>query len=151
MYWPIGAPRIYAACNSKASKDRVYHFDDDAESRETTESGSYINASSATSDTAQDEEEPFTGHLTPSTPRTPAIQPVEHDVQRRLSAKALSHLADGHEDTIRDAERQPILGLRMSRTGHLFAVITATSMTIWQTKVFAFCPLYIPKSTANAR
>lgn len=138
MYWPIGAPRIYAACNSKASKDRVHQFDDDAESRGTTESGSYINVSSATSDTAHDDEELFTGLLSPSTPRTPAIQPVEHDLERRLSAKALNHLTDGHEDTIRNAERQPILGLRMSRTGHLFAVITTTSMTIWQTKVFDF-------------
>ncbi|RAL65231.1 hypothetical protein DID88_001337 [Monilinia fructigena] len=45
MYWPIGAPRIYAASSSAASKDRIIQTDDDAESREPTEgSGSLINA-----------------------------------------------------------------------------------------------------------
>jgi RAB6A-GEF complex partner protein 1 len=138
MYWPVGAPRIYAASNSSTSKGRIYHLNDDVESHEATRSSSYINASNAASDSAQDDEELLSGHLTPTTPRTPAIQPVEHDAQRRLLARSLDHLEDGHHDTIREAERQPILGLKMSRTGHLFAVITATSMTIWQTKVFNF-------------
>ena len=30
-----------------------------------------------------------------------------------------------------------ILGLRVSRAGHLFATITATALTIWQTSVRA--------------
>jgi hypothetical protein len=138
MYWPVGAPRIYAASNSSTSKGRIYHSNDDVESSNAPQSNSYLNASSAASDNAQDDEELLSGHLTPTTPRTPAIQPVELDAHRRPTATSLDDLEDGHNDSIRESGRQPILGLQMSRTGHLFAVITATSMTIWQTKVFNF-------------
>lgn len=136
MYWPVGAPRIYAASNSSTSKGRIYHSNDYVEPPNAPQSTSYLNASGAASDNAQEDEELLSGHLTPTTPRTPAIQPVELDAQRRPSATSLDALEDGHNDSIREAGRQPILGLQMSRTGHLFAVITATSMTIWQTKVY---------------
>lgn len=69
---------------------------------------------------------------TPLTPMTPAIKSVEHGYYgndgsgdgfypRRVSPLVVPTL-------------EPILALRMSRTGHFFATITATSMTIWQTK-----------------
>lgn len=141
MYWPIGAPRIYAAGNSKPPKDRVHELEDDAESHETTESsGSYLNGSTAAPDTAQDDEDASAGLLTASTPVTTGDKAVERDAQRRLSARALRILEDGSGDAINQAEKEHILGLRMSRSGHLFAVITATSMTIWQTKVKLLIP-----------
>jgi len=62
---------------------------------------------------------------------------VDHDTQRRLSARNLTSLEEELEDDVGYAQNENILGLRISRTGHLFAVITATSMTIWQTKVSA--------------
>jgi hypothetical protein len=137
MYWPVGAPRIYAACTA-TSKDTILHFEDDAESRQTTESSeALLDVPGSRSDSAQDEDDSLSGviPLTPLTPHTPAIEPVEHDTPRRLSAKSSGKLGEQLEDAVRDAEKQPILGLRLSRPGHLFAVITATSMTIWQTKV----------------
>lgn len=134
MYWPIGAPRIYAACNGNASKERIHQFDDEAEALHRNEGDSYINASYSNSNVGEDEDGLLaTGHLTPTTPHTPAIQPVEHFTQHRLSGSRHAH---ENEAAIRHAEKQPILSLRMSRTGHLFAVITETSMTIWQTKAF---------------
>ena len=45
----------------------------------------------------------------------------------------------GHEDF----EETAILGLQVSRTGHLFATITATALTIWQTSVRPKCGLLI--------
>ncbi len=136
MYWPIGAPRIYAACNSKAPKDRVHQFDDKTELENDAEGSSYINATSATHDAPEDEGLLGTEHLTSTTPHTPAIRPVEHHAsQRKLSSRALNQMRDEDEAAIRHAEKQPILMLRISRTGHLFAVITDTSMTVWQTKV----------------
>lgn len=137
MYWPIGAPRIYAASSSRTPKARVIQFDDDAESRETTEgSGSLINAPTSTSE-VPDEDDPRSGLLTPGTPVTPGIpKPVEYDTaQRRLSARALGSLEEKLEDIITKAEGEHILALQISRSGHLFAVITATSLTVWQTKV----------------
>ncbi|KAI9731658.1 MAG: hypothetical protein M1818_007788 [Claussenomyces sp. TS43310] len=134
MYWPISAPRVYAAASSTTSKKHIYRFDDSTE-----ESDSLPTASSTLSDVDAPDDEPSPGLQTPATPKTPGINPIEHDAQRRLSARNLGALekavANGHVDgAIGQAEKDPILGLRASRSGHLFAVITATSMTIWQTK-----------------
>jgi len=133
MYWPIGAPRIYAVTNSKLPRDRILESDDDAESREATEgSGSLVDAPSIDLDgRAEDEQENASGLSTPVTPMTPGIKPVEHDTQRRFPPRF-----SGQETFLSGiAEKEPLLALRISRTGHLFAVITSTSLTIWQTKV----------------
>lgn len=131
MYWPIGAPRIYAASNCKAPKDRVFEFDDDAESRETTEgSGSLVDAPSPYA------EDRANGELqlpipTPITPTTPGIKPVEHDSENNAAARSPGK----NSYFSKSADTEPLLALRISRIGHLFAVITSTSLTIWQTKV----------------
>jgi hypothetical protein len=137
MYWPIGAPRVYAASNSGSQRDRIHESDDDAESRETTEdSGSLVDAPSITAEGRIDDEHGTpSGATTPVTPMTPGIKPVEHDI--RFSARL-----SGNETLLSEsAEMEPLLALRISRTGHLFAVITSTSLTIWQTKVCSswFC------------
>lgn len=131
MYWPIGAPRVYAASNRKPPRDRVLKSDDDAESRDTTEgSGSLVDAPSNGSD-LEDENETPSGMSTPVTPMTPGIHPLEHDTQRHLSSRQL-----GYDTSISSsAGKEALLSLKISRTGHLFAVITSTSLTIWQTKV----------------
>lgn len=137
MYWPIGAPRIYAASSSKARRDRTVEFDDDdAESREITEgSGSLLNAPSIRSESRSDD-----GLESPSAastpPVTPGIKPVEQlDPLRRLSDRPPLPDSTLTEAALGLTEKEPLLALRISRTGHLFAVITATSLTIWQTKV----------------
>jgi hypothetical protein len=128
MYWPIGAPRIYAASNSRSLGDRILEPDDDAESRETTDgSGSLVDTPSiATAGRAGDEDE---GVSTPLTPMTPGIKPVEHEHRFVAGLTGNETILSGA------AEKEPLLALRISRTGHLFAVITSTSLTIWQTKV----------------
>lgn len=131
MYWPIGAPRIYAASNSNA-KARSYEFEEeqDAESREAAEgSGSFLENRSVDG-TGDLEKEQLPVPHTPRTPITPGISPVEgHDLES-------SHTTQGHGNGFfRSVERDPLLALKISRTGHLFAVITSTSLTIWQTKV----------------
>lgn len=135
MYWPIGAPRVYAASNTKASRNRVLESDDDAESRSTTEgSGMYPDAASNGSYFKGEEQEEAPSEMSsPVTPITPGIQPVEHDTNRRFPVRS-----NGTDYPVSgSAEREPLLALRVSRTGHLFAVITVTSLTIWQTKVRA--------------
>ena len=93
---------------------------------------------------------------TPVTPLTPAVKPVEHhrdDYYAAGSEEDSDGGGDGHDghdgqrrrkrrasaamipDSIPAAE--PILALRVSRRGDVFATITATSMTVWQTKVCA--------------
>ncbi|KAG9234112.1 RIC1-domain-containing protein [Amylocarpus encephaloides] len=139
MYWPIGAPRIYAASNSKTEARRTYGFEDDAESRETTEgSGSLIEAPSIESEDGPNDEIP----PIPRTPITPGINPVEHDLHNSSPT-----YQSGQGNSLSNfAERDPLLALRISRTGHLFAVITATSLTIWQTKPTAILAVVVRSS-----
>ncbi len=67
---------------------------------------------------------------TPTTPMTPAIKPVEHEYRDDASERPPSDPAPASIPV-----KEPTLALRVARSGHLFATITATSMTIWQTKV----------------
>jgi hypothetical protein len=115
------------------TRDRILESDDDADPHETTNgNGSLLEAPSIGPGNKVDgETENISGLSTPITPITPGIKPVEHDGQRRFP----SHFT-GHESSIPgSADREPLLSLKISRTGHLFAVITSTSLTIWQTKV----------------
>lgn len=70
---------------------------------------------------------------TPATPATPAIEPVLHaePVDNGNTESTTSRAPEANSVPLKD----PILALRVSRTGHMFAVITATSITLWQTKV----------------
>jgi len=133
MYWPIGAPRVYASGNRKSRKGQLFRTDDDANSHK--DSSSEVNAPISSSDAVQDAEETASGFLTPITPITPGIKPVENDGKRRLSARDLGSIEDKQEDALAQAEDEHIISLKISRSGHLFAVITSTTLTIWQTKV----------------
>ena len=54
------------------------------------------------------------------------------------SSKKPVQLLEGKVPQAReDLEETAILGLRVSRAGHLFATITASALTIWQISV---CP-----------
>lgn len=133
MYWPIGAPRIYAASNSRSPKDRTFEPDDDAESRETTDgSGELLEAPSVGSGGLGEDNDALSGEP-PLTPKTPGIKPVEqNDGHQTLP---LPPSENGSYFPGIDQGRGPLLALRISRQGHIFAVITSTSLTIWQTKV----------------
>jgi hypothetical protein len=73
--------------------------------------------------------------VTPITPLTPGIKPVEHDYLDEHSPMHSPGIAPPPIPL-----QEPILALRVARAGHIFAVITATSMVIWQTKVWAIAP-----------
>jgi hypothetical protein len=130
MYWPIGAPRIYAASNRKAQKGLSLLSDDGIESdRINDRNGSRSNVPGSNSDIVQEDED------FPQTPTTPGVKPVEQDAHQRLAAEAPAALEDNVQDYISQAKEDHIISLKISRSGHLFAVITRTSLTIWQTKV----------------
>lgn len=140
MYWPLGTPRIYATSSSRqppfpriVSHDGLYRPNAGEQKPET---GSLLLPSSAT---VQDDlgtsplvpggTTPLTP-VTPVTPFTPGIKPIEHDYLEEKSPEYPSGSAHAGVPL-----HEPILALRVARPGHIFAVITATSMTIWQTKV----------------
>lgn len=117
-------------------KSRVLESDDDAESRDTTKgSRSRLNAPSIESE-ARSDDSPGPPSATSTPPVTPGIRPVEQ-LDSYRPPHTQHFVGDGASIgvTSRFPERDHLLALRVSRTGHLFAVITTTSLTIWQTKV----------------
>jgi hypothetical protein len=144
MYWPVGTPRIYATSslastsgsspaaspnlNVQVSHDGLAPPGEVQEGRDRRPSSLLATESSSSQDANALPPTPITP-ATPFPPVTPGVKPVEHGYpfdspdtpSRPKSASIPLH--------------EPILALRVARAGHLFAVITATSMTIWQTKV----------------
>lgn len=134
MYWPLGTPRLYATSSSRAPAFKLVLSNDGlssaSQSSLTTNSGpSYSHSQSANYDHADLLPPPTP--ITPITPITPAVQSVEHDDYS--SNFPLPESPSGDENSI--PLKDPLLALRVSRNGNLFAVITSTSITVWQTKV----------------
>jgi hypothetical protein len=70
------------------------------------------------------------------TPATPAVKPVERYDFFPDGGAAKDQTAEDRRVPVKD----PVLALRIARTGQMLAVITATSITLWQTKVrWTFC------------
>jgi hypothetical protein len=65
------------------------------------------------------------------TPATPAVKPVERYEFFPDGGSAKTQTAEDGKVPVKD----PVLALRIARTGQMFAVITATSITLWQIKV----------------
>lgn len=138
MYWPVGTPRIYATSSSQpanfnvvVSNDGVCPPSPDDKDTDKADQASLLTTDSASSlDVPAPAPVPATP-LTPSTPFTPRIKSVEHD----LFDSALGEASSNGLAPASIPLKEPILALRVSRLGQVFAVITATSMTIWQAKV----------------
>jgi hypothetical protein len=149
MYWPIGTPRIYATSTAHVPSNPSLVVSHDGLPTTTTATASTpdaISLSSLESITTTTKEHnpsepetnthdaavPLTPGLPTPIPATPGINSVDHDTFHD------DHYFAGSD---RDHDRtvvptgEPILALKVSRTGHLFATITASTMTIWQTKV----------------
>jgi hypothetical protein len=148
MYWPLGTPRIYAtSCSRQPGVLRIVSNDGlpsplpspapAPAPEQRPDRNSLLSPSSAAVrdglDTSSSAAAPLTP-VTPITPLTPGIKPVEHghdgidDHSPAFSQASATPSIPLHE---------PILALRVSRAGHVFAVVTATSITLWQTKVGA--------------
>ena len=117
MYWPIGTPRIFATSSNRASESRLFVSYDGV-------SGPEEAAPEPVKEEAAEDATP------PATPATPAIKSVEFgDAQPALPSQ-------NADQTV--PLKDPVLALRVSRSGNMFAVITSTSITLWQTKVRGF-------------
>ncbi|OAA63965.1 DUF1339 domain protein [Cordyceps fumosorosea ARSEF 2679] len=118
MYWPIGTPRIYATSSNRASGSRLYVSHDGVAGVDEAEPEPAIQEENGGDAT--------TPPVTPATPATPAVKSVE------FGDEPSETLSQDEEPTI--PIKDPVLTLRVSRSGNMFAVITATSITLWQTK-----------------
>ncbi len=149
MYWPIGVPRVYASSNVKTRKGQLFSTDDSADSHQ--DNGSDPNAPISSLNAVRDADETPSGLLTPSTPITPGVKPVENYGQQRLSTRGMGSIEDTLDDIVAQARDEHIISLKISRSGHLFAVITSTSLTIWQTKVRNYIPVEFLLLIFNSR
>ena len=135
MYWPIGTPRVYAASKqelSSSNKNSTNSLDEDAadpiqfnvENKPPIDAQpNEVAADQATDDEADELEE-----------RRLIASPSRASKNRNSKSAVL----ENNEKTGFDPEDDPggeIVGLRVSRNGHIFATITRSTLTIWQTKV----------------
>ncbi|KAI0399479.1 DUF1339 domain protein [Xylaria palmicola] len=143
MYWPIGTPRIYATTTAQlpswagstvVSSDGL-SVDLPVDLPDTTSLASSESAPARDADVNPDDDDdavPLTS-APPLTPATPYIRSVEHDTSKSGGAKSgIPYLGASAPAVV--PTHEPIVALKVSRTGHLFAVITASTLTIWQTK-----------------
>ncbi|PTB64112.1 RIC1-domain-containing protein [Trichoderma citrinoviride] len=129
MYWPIGTPRVHATSSSRASDANIYVSYDGLQSL----SGSSLASPQpeASAQAPHDDSDDAQPPPTPVTPATPAVKPVDrYEFFPDGAAAAKSQAAGDGRVPLKD----PVLALRIARTGQMFAVITATSITLWQTK-----------------
>ncbi|KAK3906205.1 RIC1-domain-containing protein [Staphylotrichum tortipilum] len=148
MYWPLGTPRIYATSSSRQPGALRIVSNDGLPSpppaptpapasgwpEQRPDRNSLLSPHSAAvhtgPNTLSSAAPPLTP-VTPITPLTPGIKPVEHGHDGTDGhSPALSHGSEAPSIPL----HEPILALRVSRAGHVFAVVTATSITLWQTK-----------------
>lgn len=133
MYWPIATPRIYATSSSRNPAFKLFDSSDGllpSPSEEESLESPALNGDSLQPPQAEHGASQVVPPPTPITPQTPGIQPFEFDAEETTSTPSGEAF-----QTNRVPSRDPILALRVSRTGHLFAVITKTTITVWQTKV----------------
>ncbi|PNY27106.1 Casein kinase II subunit beta-2 [Tolypocladium capitatum] len=130
MYWPIGTPRIHATSSSRAPNLNLFVSHDGLPSPLESDPASPPASDAKPRSAAGHDDVEVQPPPTPITPFTPAVQSVDHDENPISSAPLDSRGPEPNEVPLRD----PVLALRVARAGHLFAVITATSIAVWQTK-----------------
>ncbi|KAK2591859.1 WD40 repeat protein [Conoideocrella luteorostrata] len=134
MYWPIGTPRIYATSSGRAPELNLFVSYDGLQQPDGSSSSSYLGQEGqAQAPAGADlDDVDIPPPATPLTPATPGVQSVEQD-EYISSAKNLALSTDSDNQTAVPL-KDPVLALRVARTGHIFGVITALSITLWQTK-----------------
>jgi len=136
MYWPIGAPRIYAA--SKHHLDRPQdEEDDESEARPVIIDNIEESNGKAPDETTEVDPEEETRRAAPSKTRKVSRRPT------LLKNASLGGAVDGEIGG-------EIVGMKLSRTGHLFATITSSSLSIWQTKVSFSVPSILQSLILNS-
>lgn len=121
-YWPISSPSVFAATKHGNHETTRVSSDGLEEGQPVAGSGELNGASPSPTPHEQAEQEGAD-----VTPQTEAVRP------RRQRA------ADGSNDDDIDGE---IIAIRVTRSGHMFATLTESTLTIWQTKAcLQYCPI----------
>ncbi|KAK0737676.1 RIC1-domain-containing protein [Apiosordaria backusii] len=142
MYWPLGTPRIYATNtvrqpgalpSSNSTLQRTVSHDGLPPPTPSAGGGAWGQRAeqnpSLLSPNPSTSQDGLLPPPTPMTPMTPGIKSVEYDYPEDRTPE---HSPGPEPSGI--PLHEPIVALRVARSGHIFAAITPTSMTVWQTK-----------------
>ena len=132
MYWPIAAPRVYVARVPPPAVPIDYDSEGSAElvrrrlsvSSAVTDAEADPDVNGSTKNCVEEEDEG----------RKVGEQEVEDEESLPDTPGATSHHHRRSSESC-DEARSHITAIRVARNGHLFATITRTELTIWQTKV----------------
>jgi hypothetical protein len=122
MYWPVGAPKIYAASNHELA--RAAKHDDKSDDPSDASESAVLPVDGA------DDDGGGTENGNASTKKSDA-RSSKKSRRSDASAKSVDLLALKRDEHIGGE----IVGVRLGRNGYLFATITRCTLTIWQTKV----------------
>jgi hypothetical protein len=130
MYWPIRAPRIYAAKVPPPSIPIDYDSEESAElvrhSLSFSEAADDAEQNDSTKGSTEDEDEG----------RKVGEKEVRVEDEESLSGSAGGKVRASTASAALDEEtRSHIVALRVARSGLLFAAVTRAELTIWQMKV----------------
>lgn len=147
MYWPVGAPRIYAATNIACGSRTLDHLKlDDADEFE------HLSEASVPTPTAGDsagdkvsEVEPEVREASDDVTAGAGIATDIHEAAGNEGGNnSIQHeKVEGSDSRNRDSDitsvdgqaiRPAIVALKTSRSGHIFATITSQTLVIWQTR-----------------
>jgi hypothetical protein len=109
MYWPNGVPRVYAV-----NGPNIAHVSDDVNRQGTS------------------------NHLAEERNSTDSQEPTDGARERENPEDQGDDLKPEQPPSQEDAsqwEQEAIGGLCVSRSGHMFATITESSISLWQTRV----------------
>ena len=122
-YWPISSPSVFAATkNTNLERIPVSH-DGTVQAPQSEEDSAY--KVDVTNDTDNDTLE----------------DGIERSKEKEKGQKGQGGQNSSVDDQlVEDDVHGNIVAIRVTRSGHLFATITRTTLTIWQTKV---CSLFL--------
>jgi hypothetical protein len=133
-YWPISSPSVFAATkNTNLARTPVSHDGTDEASQDGRDGAS--------------EAETESTNETDDTESTEGEEEVKEEGKEQ-KARQTNSLDQFAEDDVHGE----IIAIRVTRSGQLFATLTRTTLTIWQTKVrqLLLCrQMSLIKSTAN--
>ena len=153
MFWPIGAPRIYAVGVRQTLADAVDSTESISEGEKRLDR-----------DLKRPERRSLDSEsVTPSEESADTLKSTEqsgdaraNDISRENGSAADDSRENRRSRLVRDepsttsrqageiecdtSSETAIIDLRISRSGHIFATLTVSSLTIWQTKVAVSLP-----------
>lgn len=129
MYWPIAAPRIYAA-TKHGQDDELQSTSHDGTTTPTQRNKSLEKEFNRDSALAEDETDDEEARVNGSNQEEPARRKSEVAAGK----EAVEHNGTHSEEAEKDAGGR-IVGIAVARTGQMFITITSSTLTVWQTKV----------------